>query len=102
MTNQSLENKNPKLGKNRKIPNEGNGRPKGAQNKTTKAVKEMLMAALDELNGSEYFLEQARENPAAFMSLVGKLIPTEVKNQLTGADNGPIQHAIKVKFGDDS
>ena len=88
--------------KKRKPPRAGMGRPAGATNKTTKAVKEMLMAALDELNGSEYFLEQARENPAAFMSLVGKLIPTEVKNQLTGADNGPIQHAIKVKFGDDS
>jgi len=95
---QSSTSENPKLGKNRKIPNEGNGRPKGAQNKTTKAVKDMLMTALDQLNGSEYFLEQARENPAAFMSLVGKLIPTEVKNQLTGSDGGPVQHAIKVKF----
>lgn len=82
------------------LSNRGRGRPKGAPNKNTRAVKDMLMAALDELNGQEYFLEQARENPAAFMSLVGKLIPTEVKNQLTGADNGPIQHAIKVKFGD--
>ena len=86
--------------KKRRPPRAGMGRPAGAANKTTKAVKEMLMAALDELNGSEYFLEQARENPAAFMSLVGKLIPTEVKNQLTGADGGPVQHAIKVKFGD--
>lgn len=86
--------------KKRKPPRAGMGRPVGATNKTTKAVKEMLMAALDELNGQEYFLEQARENPAAFMSLVGKLIPTEVKNQLTGADGGPVQHAIKVKFGD--
>ena len=82
------------------LTNRGRGRPKGAPNKNTRAVKEMLMAALDELNGSEYFLEQARENPAAFMSLVGKLIPTEVKNQLTGADNGPIQHSVKLKFGD--
>ena len=83
-----------------KPPRAGMGRPAGTKNKTTKAVKEMLMAALDELNGQEYFLEQARENPAAFMSLVGKLIPTEVKNQLTGADNGPIQHSVKLKFGD--
>lgn len=82
------------------LTNRGRGRPKGAPNKNTRAVKDMLMAALDELNGQEYFLEQARENPAAFMSLVGKLIPTEVKNQLTGSDGGPVQHAIKVKFGD--
>lgn len=84
--------------KKRKPPRAGMGRPAGATNKTTKAVKEMLMAALDELNGSEYFLEQARENPAAFMSLVGKLIPTEVKNQLTGSDGGPVQHSVKLKF----
>lgn len=82
------------------LSNRGRGRPKGAPNKNTRAVKDMLMAALDELNGQEYFLEQARENPAAFMSLVGKLIPTEVKNQLTGADNGPIQHNVKLEFGD--
>ena len=89
-----------KIGESKGVGNRGRGRPKGSQNKNTAAVKDMLMAALDELNGQEYFLEQAREIPAAFMSLVGKLIPTEVKNQLTGADNGPIQHAIKVKFGD--
>ena len=91
-----------KIGQIKGVGNRGRGRPKGAQNKNTAAVKDMLMNALEQLNGSDYFLEQARENPAAFMSLVGKLIPTEVKNQLTGADNGPIQHAIKVKFGDDS
>ena len=84
--------------KKRKPPRAGMGRPAGATNKTTKAVKDMLMTALDELNGSEYFLEQARENPAAFMSLVGKLIPTEVKNQLTGSDGGPVQHSVKLKF----
>lgn len=89
-----------KIGQSTTFGNRGKGRPKGSQNKNTAAVKDMLMTALDQLNGSEYFLEQARENPAAFMSLVGKLIPTEVKNQLTGADGGPVQHAIKVKFGD--
>lgn len=54
----------------------GQGRPKGAQNKTTKALKEMILGALDQAGGEAYLLQQARENPNAFMTLVGKVLPT--------------------------
>lgn len=84
------------------LTNRGRGRPKGAPNKNTQAIKDMLLASLDNVGGQAYFQQQAIENPNAYMALIGKIIPAEVKKEITGADGGPIQHAIKVKFGDDS
>ena len=60
-------------------PNAGKGRKKGVPNKTTKAVKEMILAALGELGGEQYLIAQGKENPAAFMTLLGRIIPSEVK-----------------------
>ena len=97
-----MSNTEPKLGedtpKNR--GNAGKGRPKGIPNKSTAAIKEMLLASLDQAGGQQYFLRQAEENPNAYMALIGKIIPAEVKNQITGADGGPVQHSVKVSFGD--
>jgi hypothetical protein len=41
----------------------------------------MFIAALDRAGSEDYLLDQSRENPRAFLSLVGPVIPT----QLTGA-----------------
>jgi hypothetical protein len=64
----------------------GQGRPKGAQNKTTKALKDMILGALDQAGGESYLLQQARENPNAFLTLVGKVLPTT----LAGDPNNPV------------
>jgi hypothetical protein len=53
----------------------GPGRPKGVPNKNTKAVKEMVLEALDKAGGVKYLLGQATENPTAFLTLIGKTIP---------------------------
>lgn len=66
-----------KIGANRP-PNAGNGRPKGAVNKTTKALKEMILGALDQAGGEGYLLAQANENPTAFLTLIGKVLPMAV------------------------
>jgi hypothetical protein len=83
-------------------PRAGMGRPKGSVNKSTAAIKDMLLASLDEVGGQNYFKQQALDNPNAYMALIGKIIPAEVKNQITGADGGPVQHSVKVSFGNDS
>ena len=65
----------------------GPGRPKGSKNKITNDIKAMVLGALEALGGQEYMEQQARENPNAFMALVGKILPT----QITGANDGPVQ-----------
>lgn len=59
-------------------PAAGKGRPKGAKNKLTTTVREAILAAFDEVGGAEYLAAQARENPVAFMSLLAKVLPTQI------------------------
>ena len=69
-------------------PNAGKGRKKGVPNKITASVKEMILAALDSVGGEQYLVEQARQNPTAFLALIGRIIPSEVKGELrTISDN---------------
>lgn len=53
----------------------------------TTDVREMILAALAAAGGADYLLRQAEANPAAFMTLVGKVLPTK----LVGPDGGPVQ-----------
>ena len=73
-----------KTGKKRQSPGfmaqAGKGRPKGVVNKTTAAIKDMIVQALDKAGGVDYLHRQAKENPVAFMGLVGKVIPLQVTN----------------------
>lgn len=69
------------------LTNAGKGRPKGVPNKATTAIKDMIVQALDKAGGVEYLVEQAEKNPGPFMSLVAKVLPTQV----TGNDGGPIE-----------
>jgi hypothetical protein len=53
-------------------------------------VKAMILGALDDAGGQEYLAKQANENPTAFMTLLGKILPLQV----TGKDGGPVEHRI--------
>ena len=63
----------------KKAGNRGKGRPKGAVNKISKPVKDMLLGALDDVGGQEYFKTLALENPTAFASLIKHITPQETK-----------------------
>jgi len=54
------------------------GRPKGSTDRKNNAIKDMILASLDEVGGKGYFVQQATENPAAYMGLIGKVLPKEV------------------------
>ena len=69
----------------------GPGRPKGSVNKATKALKDMILAALDKAGGEAYLEKQAETNPVAFMTLIGKVLPMQVQG--TG-DKGEIVHRV--------
>jgi hypothetical protein len=57
--------------------NAGKGRLKGAANRMNRALREMILGALDDAGGQAYLAEQARENPIAFIALLGRLLPRE-------------------------
>ncbi len=56
----------------------GMGRPKGVPNKITSDLKAMIEGALHDVGGREYLTQQAKANPAAFMTLVGKVLPKDI------------------------
>jgi hypothetical protein len=71
------------------------GRKKGAVNKVTAQLKDMILQALDESGGIEYLKERAIDNPVAFLTLVGKVLPLQV----TGEGGGPLTVEI-ARFSD--
>jgi hypothetical protein len=79
-----------KIGKGKPGP----GRPKGSVNKTTAAVKDMVLQALNNKGGVEYLERQAEANPTAFLTLVGKVIPLQV----AGDPDNPLQTITKVQL----
>lgn len=67
------------------------GRQKGAGNKNTKALKDMILGALTKAGGEKYLLDQARKNPGAFLTLIGKVLPTTIAGE-KGADPVQVEH----------
>ena len=81
-----------KEGRNR--GNAGKGRPKGAANKMTRELKEMILEALEKAGGVEYLVRQADEKPVAFLGLVSKVLPLQV----TGAGGGPLHTVTEIRL----
>ena len=78
---------------------EGAGRPKGSLNKTTALLKDAILMAAQRAGGggdegiTDYLVSQADENPVAFMSLLGKVLPMQV----TGEDGDAIKIETVVR-----
>lgn len=66
--------------------NPGPGRPKGAQNKTTKAAKDAIADAAEKLGGTNRLVAWAKEdalNERAFWSSIyPKLLPLQVHGEI--------------------
>ena len=86
-----------KIGQN--TGNRGKGRPKGAMNKNSKLLKDAILEAAERAGDKfgkdgliSYLEHQAEENPSAYMSLMGKVLPL----QLAGSgDDGEHKFIIK-------
>ena len=63
------------------------GRQKGTLNKTSALLKDAVLEAADIAGGKAglvgYLRLQARENPVAFMGLMGKVLPLQVVADIT-------------------
>ena len=75
------------------------GRVKGTPNKTTALLKDAILEAAGIAGKEEglvgYLTAQAILNPTPFMSLLGKVLPT----QLTGDPEQPVHHKIESDAG---
>ncbi len=85
----------------RKPPKAGQGRVKGVPNKTTRILKEAVIKAAEragERYGDDglisYLEKQALKCPAAYLSLLGKILPLQV----TGKDGGAIKMIGRVEI----
>ena len=54
--------------------------------KISGTVREMVLEALAEKGGTKWLKQQMDKNPAAYMALLGKVLPMQV----TGANEGPL------------
>ena len=78
--------------------NAGKGRGKGNVNKTTAAIKDMIDQALRNAGGVAYLVRQSKENPTAFMGLVGKILPKDIT--VGGPGGGSITIEVIKKIVD--
>lgn len=74
----------------------GQGRPKGATNKVTQELKDMILAALDQAGGVDYLYQQALESPGPFLSLIGKVLPTTIKGEIEHAVKGSVSYKANI------
>lgn len=70
----------------------GSGRPKGSLDKGNAALREMILLALDRAGGVEYLQRQAEQSPNAFLSLIGKVLPTT----LAGDPVNPVGISLNI------
>lgn len=70
------------------------GRSRGTPNKLTGELKDMILQALSKSGGVRYLTMCATDHPAAFLTLVGKVLPLQV----TGKDGKDLIPAGGVAF----
>ena len=67
------------------------GRKKGVPNKITRDIREAVLQSFETVGGAAYLAEQARANPTAYLTLVGKVLPLQV----TGENGGPVKLVVE-------
>jgi hypothetical protein len=85
-----------KLAKNTNLAGKKQGRPKGAKNKATAELKEMILGALSDAGGQEYLLDRANDpkTQQAFLSLIGKVLPMTI----AGDPNAPVYSVTRIEL----
>lgn len=73
----------------------GAGRPAGSLDKGNSLIREMVVSALDKAGGVKYLTSIAASHPAAFLSLVGKVMPVQIEG---AGPNGEIQATLTIEY----
>lgn len=61
----------------------GAGRPKGSLDKGNAALRELILGSLDDVGGRAYLASVAASHPPAYLSLIGKVLPTTIEADVT-------------------
>jgi hypothetical protein len=48
----------------------------------SKALRDMVLGALDDVGGQKYLARMSQEQPTAFMALLGRVLPTTSENRV--------------------
>lgn len=72
------------------------GRQAGTPNKLTKTLKEAILASFDAVGGEEYLIGVAETDPKAYLALLGRVLPSEVKANLTAS--GTLADVIAASY----
>ena len=74
------------------------GRKKGTPNKISSALKEAILEAAEKAGGEDgivgYLVVQALAHPAAFLSLLGKVLPMTIADT---AQNGETKYVVESR-----
>lgn len=77
----------------------GQGRPKGAVNKTTQAAKDAIAIAAERLGGADRLVEWAQSDPANERVFWGTIYPKLLPLQVAGEGGGPLTVQV-LRFAD--
>ncbi len=94
MTEGGESSKKQRSGVKRLPPNAGKGRRKGVPNRITRTVRQAIEVAFENVGGQEWLEELARTDPRTFVVLLAKIIPNEIKAEVSGPD-----HKIVITSG---
>lgn len=79
----------------RKPPAAGIGRKKGVLNKTTKAAKDAIAEAAEDLGGAARLVAWAKEDPQNERVFWGSIYPKLLPLQVSGEGGGPVQLVLQ-------
>ena len=82
-------------------PPKSRGRPKGVPNRTTTLLKDAILKAAEKAGGKGgtvgYLTTQAKDNPVAFMGMLGKVLPLQVQG---AGPSGEHVVVVRVEYVD--
>ncbi len=83
--------------KPRAAPNGGKGRPKGALNRSTVAVKDAIVMVADKLGGVDRMVDWVKEDAQNERLFWGTIYPRLLPLQVGGEGGGPVvfQHIVR-------
>jgi len=56
----------------------GGGSRKGKPNRGSQDLRDMILIALDKAGGVKYLQARAKDTPASFLTLIGKVLPQNI------------------------